>query len=81
MTSMVFVAGFVVACGVLVVGVYLFARSDELNPAHAARARPRHGAAPDAVAAPAPGAPGYPAEAREVTRAATGPAPSPLAGR
>ena len=80
MSSMVFVAGFVVACGLLVLGAYLFARSDELNAGHAKRSREQESDAPVAGVTLAPGAPGYPAEASRAPRAATGSEPRPLAG-
>jgi hypothetical protein len=80
MSSMVFVAGFVVACGVLLAGVYLFARSDELDAAHVARARARESRAPDAAVTPPPDASGYSAPARGATHVAAGAEPTPLAG-
>jgi hypothetical protein len=80
MSSMVFVAGFVVACGVLLAGVYLFARSDELDARHVGRARAPDVGASDAGVKLAPGARAYSTDTRAATHAATGAEPTPLAG-
>jgi hypothetical protein len=81
MSSMVFVAGFVVACAGLVVGAYLFARSDELDARHVSRARTEERGETDAGVKLGPGSPAYSAEPREVARATTGAGAAPRRGR